>query len=147
MIYGFRFMIYESPLDGGYLLDADGDEGYFPESGCVQDEDTAGLKHLEIRYAELVIAISTLLFVPDNDTSAGMDAFYRFALQHRTVAGRMETMIVKDIEDNMSRLAAGKGIPIGAIAEQIQPIIYRGRLNWRKSDLPVAGGEKLRIEN
>ena len=147
MIYGFRFMIYESPLDGGYLLDADGDEGYFPESGCVQDEDTAGLKHLEIRYAELVIAISTLLFVPDNHSAAGMDTLDGLTFQHRTSTRRMETMIVKHIKDDMRRLAAGKGIPIGAIAEQIQPIIYRGRLNWRKSDLPVAGGEKLRIEN
>ena len=115
MIYDFRFMIYESPPDGGDLLDADGDKGDFAEIGCVQDEDTARLQHLKIGHAELVIAIPTLLFVPDNDTSSGMNALYRFALQHRTIARRMETMVVKDIEDDMRRLAAGKGIPIRAI--------------------------------
>jgi hypothetical protein len=62
-------------------------KGYFSESGCVQDEDTAGLKHLEIRYAELVIAISTLLFVPDDDTSSGMNAFDGLTFQDRAIAG------------------------------------------------------------
>ena len=131
-----------SPLDGGYLLDADGDEGYFSESGCVQDEDTAGLQHLEIRYAELVIAIPTLLFVPDDDTASGMNAFDGLTFQDRAIARRMETVVVKDIEDYMRRLAAGKGISIRAIAEQVKPVSDTRRLDRRKSDLPVAGADE-----
>ena len=143
MIYDFRFMIYESPPDGGDLLDADGDKGDFAESGCVQDEDTARLQHLKIGHAELVIAIPTLLFVPDNDTSAGMDAFDGLTFQDRSIARRMETMVVKDIEDDMRRLAAGKGISIRAIAEQIQPVSDRRGLDGRKGDFAVARGEEI----
>ena len=143
MIYDFRFMIYESPLDRGDLLDADGDKGDFAEIGCVQDEDTARLQHLKIGHAELVIAVSTLLFVPDNDTSAGMDAFDGLTFQHRTIARRMETMVVKDIEDDMRRLAAGKGIPIRAIAEQIEPVSDGRRLDGRKGNLAVARTYKV----
>ena len=131
-----------SPLDGGYLLDADGDEGYFSENGCVQDEDTAGLQHLEIRHAEMVIAIPTLLFVPDYHTSSGMNAFDGLTFQDRTIAWRMETVVVKDIEDDMGCLAPRKGFTVGAIAKQVKPIGDTRGLNRRKSDLPVAGGEK-----
>ena len=136
-------MIYESPLDGRYLLHADGDKGDLAESGSVQDEDTARLQHLKIRYAELVIAIPTLLFVPDNDTSAGMDAFDGLAFQYRSVARRMKTMVVKDIEDDMRRLAAGKGISIRAIAEQIQPVSDRRGFNRRERYLAVARCEEI----
>ena len=129
------------------MLDADGDEGYFSESGCVQDEDTAGLQHLEIRYAELVIAIPTLLFVPDDDTASGMNAFDGLTFQHHTIARRMEPMIIEYIENDMGCLAPRKGFTVWAITEQVKPVSDTRRLNRRKSDLPVAGGEKLRIEN
>lgn len=143
MIYDFRFMIYESPLDRGDLLDADGNKGDFAESRSVKDKDTARLQHLKIGHAELVIAIPTLLFVPDNDTSAGMDAFNGLTFQDRSVARRMETMVVKDIEDDMRRLTAGKGIPIRAIAEQIQPVSDRRGLDGRERDLAIARGEEI----
>lgn len=122
MIYDFRFMIYESPLDGRYLLDTDGDDGDFSVRGRINNKDSARLEHLKIGHAELVIAVSTLLFVPDNDTSAGMNAFDSLTFQDRTIARGMETMVVKDIEDDMRRLAAGEGSAIRAIAEQIQPV-------------------------
>ena len=122
----FRFMIYESPPDRGDLLHTDGDKGDLAESRSVQDEDTACLEHLKIGHAELVIAIPTLLFVPDNDTSAGMDAFDCLTFQYRTIARHMETMVVKDVENDMRRLTAGKDIPIRAIAEQI-PRRRKGR--------------------
>jgi hypothetical protein len=54
----------------------------------------------------------------------------------------MEPMIIEYIEDDMGCLAPRKGFTVWAIAKQVKPIIYRGRLNRRKSDLPVAGGEK-----
>jgi hypothetical protein len=142
MIYDFRFMIYESPPDGRDLLDADGDEGYFAESGCVQDEDTARLQHLKIGHAELVVAVSVFVVVPDNGTSAGMDAFYGLAFQHRTIARRMKTMVVKDIEDEMRRLAASEALSIRAITEQIQPVSDRGCFNRRKGNLAVAGARE-----
>ena len=135
-------MIYESPPDGRDLLDTDGDKGDLAESRSVQDEDSACLEHLKIGHAELVVAIPILLFVPDNDTSAGMDAFYGLTFQDRAIARGMETMVVKDIEDYMRRLAAGKGIPIRAIAEQIQPISDTRRLDGRKNNLAVARGDK-----
>ena len=133
------------PLDRGDLLDADGDKGDFAESGRVQDEDTARLQHLKIGHTELVIAIPTLLFAPDNDTSAGMDAFYGLTFQDRAITRRMETMVVKDIEDYMRRLAASEALPIRAIAEQIQPVGYRRGFNRRERDLSVARGNQFTI--
>ena len=111
-------------MDGGDLLDAYGDKGDFAEVGRIHDEDAARLQHLEIRDAELAITVPTLRFIPYNDTSAGMDALYRLAFQDRTIARRMEPVIIKDIEDDMRRLAAGKGFPIRAIAEQVEPVFY-----------------------
>ena len=109
-------------MDGRNLLDTDGDEGEFSISGSVQNKYTARFKHLEIRDAQLVIAVAVLLFVPDDDASSGMDAFYRFALQDRAIARRMETVVIKDIKDNMRRLTAGKTVFIGAIAQEVKPI-------------------------
>ena len=125
------------------MLDTDSDKGDFTEVGRIHDEDAARLQHLEIRHAELVIAIPTLLFVPDNDTSSGMNALYRFALQHRTIARRMEPMIIKDIEDNMRRLAALETRSIRAIAEQIEPVSDGRRLDGRKGNLAVARTYKV----
>ena len=109
-------------MDGGDLLDTDGNDGEFAESRRIENEHAAGLQHLEIRYAKLVIAVPTLLVVPDNDTASGMDTLDRAAIQHRTVTRHMKTMVIKDIEDDMRRLASGKGLAIRAIAQQIEPV-------------------------
>ena len=72
-----------------------------------------------------------------------MNALYRFALQHRTIARRMEPMIIKDIEDNMRRLAALETRSIRAIAEQIEPVSDGRRLDGRKGNLAVARTYKV----
>lgn len=46
-----------------------------------------------------------------------MDAFYGLTFQDRSIARRMEPMIIKDIEDNMRRLAALETRSIRAIAQ------------------------------
>ena len=115
----------ESPLDGRYLLDTDGDDGDFAESGRVDYKYSTGFPHLEIRYAALLITIPTLLLIPDYLPSSGMDTLDRFAFEHRTVTRHMKTMVVKDIEDDMGSLASCKGLAIRAVTEQVEPIDYR----------------------
>ena len=127
MVYSVWCMV-NSPLDGGDLLDADGNYGEFAKVGCIEDEDTAGLEHLKIGNTELVIAIPTLLLIPYNDSTSGMNTLNHFAFEHRTIARHMETMIIKDIEHNMRCLPAGKHVAILAIAQQVKPIGDRGGL-------------------
>ena len=126
-----------SPYDGTDLLDADGDDGDLSVRACIYNKDSAGFKHLEIRYAALHIAIPALLFIPDDLASSGMDALDRAAFQHNTIARHMEAMIIKHIEDDMRRLAASKRIPIRAVAEQFQPISDTRGLDRRESNLAV----------
>ncbi len=131
-----------SPLDGTNLLDADGNDGDFSVRGRIYNKDSARLEHLKIGHAELVVAVSVFVVVPDNGTSAGMDAFYGLAFQNRTIARRMKTMVVKDIEDDRRRLAASEALSIRAITEQIQPVSDRGCFNRRKGNLAVAGARE-----
>ena len=74
-----------------------------------------------------------------------MNAFYGLTFQHRTIARRMEAMVVKDVEDYMRRLTAGKRIPIRAIAELVKPISDTRRLDGRERDLSVARRNQFTI--
>ena len=138
-------MIDNCPLDGTDLLDTDRDDGNFAEIGRVYYHYTAGLQHLEIRYTALLIAIPTLLFIPYDVASSGMDALDRLALQHRTVTRHMEAMIIKHIEDDMHRISSGEYIAISTIAEQVQPIGDRCRFDRRKGYFAVTRSDKLTI--
>ena len=141
LVDGVRCRVYGvgyRPPDGRYLLDTNGHDSYLAVRARIYNKDSTRLQHLEICHAALLIPIPGLRFVPYNDTTSGMDTRNSLTLQHRPIAGRMETMIVKDIEDDMHRLATGKRIPIGAVAEQIQPVSDTRGLDRRESDLAVA---------
>lgn len=131
------------PHDRTHLLDAYGDKSDFAEVGRIHDEDAARLQHLEIRHAELVITVPTLRFIPYNDASSGMDALDGFAFQDRSIARRMETMVVKDVEDDMRRHAALETSSIRAIAQEIEPVGDRRRLDRGKSDFAIARTYKV----
>ena len=105
-------MIYKGPLDGTDLLDTDRDDSEFAKGGGVYYEDTTSLEHLEIRDTESIIPIAVLRLIPYNHPATGMDTFNGFAFEHRTIAGHMETMIIKDIKDNMRCFAIGENIAI-----------------------------------
>ena len=130
-------------MDGGDLLDANGNDGDFAIRVRVYNKDSTRLKHLEIRDTELVITIPTLLLIPDDNASSGMNALDGFAFQDRAITRRMETMVVKDIEDNMRRLAALETSSIRAIAEQIEPVSDRRRFDRGESDLTIARTYKV----
>ena len=112
-----------SPYDGTDLLDADGDESNKAEVRRIKNEHTACLQRLESGGTKRIIAIATLRLVPNDDATSGMNAGDDFLLNDRAIAWRMETMVVKDIEDDMSRLSISKHISIRSFSQQIKPII------------------------
>ena len=116
LVYSVWCMVYGGPLHRTNLLDADGDEGNVTEIGSIHNEDSARLKGLEIRHAALFIAITAFCLIPDDNTSAGMNARDDFLLEHRAVAGRVKAVIIEDIENNVGRLTIREHVSIGTIS-------------------------------
>jgi hypothetical protein len=57
----------------------------------------------------------------------------------------METVVIKDIEDDMGGLAAGETLPIGAVTEQVEPVSNSSRLDRRESNLAIGGRKEFTI--